>query len=100
MGADVTEQGFSSITFTRDRRVVPLADPGELLAHLADPGFDFVVAVLPDEPDPDHFAQAAEAGGAFAFEVWRGGEPVVEQLLATPAEVVEAFRTWATGPRP
>ena len=96
----MSDQGFSSITFSRDDRVVPLADPSALEAHLADPGFDLLVAVLPDEPDPDHFAQTAEVGGAFAFEVRRGGEAVVEQVLATPAEVVEAFRPWATSPPP
>lgn len=95
----MADAAFAAITFRHDGRPVPFADPAELLATVADPRFSHLLAERPDDPAPDHFAQVAATGDGFAFEVWRDGEPVVEQFLDTPDEVIEAFRSWATGGR-
>ncbi len=93
----MSHDAFSSIAFSRDRRALPLADPTALLDYVADPVFTHVVAVRPAEQDPDHVAQAAEVGGVFVFEVRRDEEAVVELVVETPEEVVDAFRRWAIG---
>lgn len=93
----MADDAFSTITFRHDGRPVPFADPAELLATVADPRFSHLTATRPDEAQPDHFAQVAATGDAFAFEVWRDGDPVVERFVATPDEVVECVRAWATG---
>lgn len=91
---------FTDIRFSRDRRAVagPVA-AAELLALLKRPDFDLLVAepIGPDgRASTDEFAQVADVGGIYRFEVSTSEAGLSGTMLASPEEVVAAFADWAT----
>ncbi len=91
---------FTDIRFRRDRLAVDgPVEAAHLLALLTRPDFDVLVA----EPigrdsgaSTDEFAQVADVGGMYRFEVSTSEAGLFGTMLATPEDVVTAFADWAT----
>jgi len=91
---------LTDIRFSRDRRAVDgPVDTAELLALLKRPNFDVLVA----EPigqvsraSTEDFAQVADLGGMYRFEVSTSAAGLSGTMLASPEDVVAAFADWAT----
>lgn len=90
----MNDETFSAVRFRRNHHhVSSTTTPAELLAFVRRSDFDLVVAEV---VGGDDFAQVADLGGIYRFEVADGGA-TTGTVLATPEEVVAAFADWATG---
>jgi hypothetical protein len=84
---------FEAIRFSRNHTSVGgTVTPDELLAFLNRPDVDLLVAERIGQPDV--FAQVADLGGAYRFEVTVDGELMGTMLDSTDA-VLAAFADWA-----
>ncbi len=91
---------FTDIRFLRNRRSVDgPVDAVDLLGLLERPDFDLLVAE-PTGADSraaaDEFAQVANLGGMYRFEVSTSEAGISGTMLSSPEDAVAAFADWAT----